>query len=283
MSTLPYLDQHFDWQTPEVVFAYDEFPLWSAAPGLMLLNQIDYSKGSTVLDIGFGTGFPLLTLARRFGPDARIIGLDVWKEAIERTRQKIQITNLPQVELIQANAEEIPLPDNSVDIITSNLGINNFAQPKAVIQGCFRVLKPGGILYLSSNLVGTFEEFYQVFIASLENLELQASRDKVIQHMGARATLQGVTHLFESAHFDLIRVEEQVSHQKYADGTAFFHDYFTIMSFLPTWKTMVPPQHLRTVFEQVELRLNQLAQANGGLLLSIPLAAFSFQKRPNLT
>ena len=59
-----------DWQNPEIVDIYDEVNLWSAPFGLLLLEQLPMQPGLTIVDVGFGTGFPLIELAQRFGPTA---------------------------------------------------------------------------------------------------------------------------------------------------------------------------------------------------------------------
>ena len=65
---------------PEVVSALDELSLWSAPFGLKLLDSVLYKKNMNVLDIGFGTGFPLTELAMRLGKTSRIYGVDPWNE-----------------------------------------------------------------------------------------------------------------------------------------------------------------------------------------------------------
>ena len=73
----------------ELIDILDELPLWSAPFGLKLLDFVDYKSNITALDIGFGTGFPLVELAMRLGSGSTVYGIDPWDKALERTRQKI--------------------------------------------------------------------------------------------------------------------------------------------------------------------------------------------------
>ena len=72
-----YLNTNFD--QVKVISAFDELPLWSAPFGLKLLDAIDYKTDMTVLDVGFGSGFPLTELAMRLGNSSVVYGIDSWK------------------------------------------------------------------------------------------------------------------------------------------------------------------------------------------------------------
>jgi arsenite methyltransferase len=91
---------------------------------------------------------------------------------------------------LEQDAATLDLPDASVDVIVSNLGINNFADPGAVLQTCFRVARPGSTLLLTTNLVGHMAEFYDVYRAVLIELGLLdrlATLDAHINHRGTVA------------------------------------------------------------------------------------------------
>ena len=78
-----------DLGDPATVALYDEVPLWSAPFGLVLLDAVELRTDLTVLDVGCGTGFPLLELAERLGPDARLHCVDPWVPAMERLQAKV--------------------------------------------------------------------------------------------------------------------------------------------------------------------------------------------------
>ncbi len=274
-----YLNQTFNWQSEEIVAVFDDMPTWSAMPGNALLEAIEYAPNKTVVDIGYGTGYPLLQLAERFGNTCKLYGIDIWEEAIEHARLKAKRRDISNITFIKANAEDTSLNENSIDIITSNLGINNFDNPEAVIQECFRILKPQGEIYLSSNLVGTFEEFYTAFQETLAQLNFSEELEKLNNHINHRATVEGVKHQFIKHGFSSQKVIEQSYTINYANGSAFLNDYFIVMAFLPSWKVLIPTEKQEQVFGLLEEKLNNLAQQKGGLKLTIPYAVFGFTKQ----
>src|SRR5205085_980399 len=112
---------------------YDELPLWSAAFGRLLLEHVSLRPGITILDVGAGTGFLTIELAQRCGDDARVIAVDPWEAAIKRLARKVDALGLQNVRTVAKDVAAIDLPDDSVDLVVSNLGINNFAEPEAAL------------------------------------------------------------------------------------------------------------------------------------------------------
>jgi arsenite methyltransferase len=265
-----YLDQHFDWRGATLSDAYDELPLWSAVPGNLLLENLPYRGVSSVVDIGCGTGFPLLLLARRFGPETIVYGVDPWENAMARTARKIEAWGLLNVNLLQTDATKIPLAEGSIDLITSNLGLNNFDRPDAVLAECHRLLRPNGKLCMSTNLIGTFGEFYAAFeTAAKDYPEIATAIRKQADH---RQGIPQLRELLENNRFEVVKVVEQTSTFTYANGTAFLSDYFTVMGFLPSWKALVPSDLQRPLFEATETLLNAKAAQAGALRLTVPWA-----------
>ena len=157
--------------TAEFVETFDELPLWSAAFGFLLLKYVDLKPNQIVLDIGSGTGFPLFELAERLGTSCKCYGLDPWQNANNRAIKKINNYDVTNVEVIQGTAEKIPFDDESIDLIVSNLGINNFDKPDIVFTECNRVLKSKSQLALTTNLNGHWKEFYNIFEETLHQLD----------------------------------------------------------------------------------------------------------------
>jgi arsenite methyltransferase len=108
----------------------------------------------TVLDIGSGSGTDLLLAATLVGPSGRAIGLDMTEAMRDKCAANARAAGLTNVEVIDGNAESIPLPDASVDVVTSNGVINLVPAKGAAIAEIHRVLVPGGRVQIADIVVG---------------------------------------------------------------------------------------------------------------------------------
>src|ERR1700757_3757246 len=102
------------------------------------------NPGETVLDLGSGGGIDVLLSAKRVGPTGRAYGLDMTEEMLALANENKRKAGAQNVEFLKGEIENIPLPDNSVDVIISNCVINLSANKDRVLGEAFRVLKPGG-------------------------------------------------------------------------------------------------------------------------------------------
>src|SRR5246500_2298280 len=100
--------------------------------------------GEVVLDLGSGGGIDVLLSAKRVGPSGKAYGLDMTDEMLTLARENQRKAGVDNVEFLKGEIEDIPLPDNSVDVIISNCVINLSADKDKVLREAFRVLKPGG-------------------------------------------------------------------------------------------------------------------------------------------
>ena len=104
----------------------------------------ELKPGEVVLDLGSGGGIDVLLSAKRVGPTGKAYGLDMTDEMLALARENQRKAGVENVEFLKGEIENIPLPDNSVDVIISNCVINLSADKDRVLREAFRVLKPGG-------------------------------------------------------------------------------------------------------------------------------------------
>ncbi|MBS1537112.1 MAG: methyltransferase domain-containing protein [Bacteroidetes bacterium] len=272
-----YLSYTFD-DSEEFINTFDELPLWSASFGLLLLKHLELQPNLTVIDIGSGAGFPLTELAGRLGNSCKLYGLDPWVNANKRAKQKIKNYNLSNVEIIECSAEAIPFPKNSIDLIVSNLGINNFDNPQAVFSECNRVLKPNGRLVLTSNLNGHWKEFYSIFYTTLKQLGKESLIPALKQDEEHRGTVESISKLFIEHGFIISRHFEEYFEMKFLDGSAFLHHNFVKLGWLTSWLKLFPKNELEEIFTSLEHNLNEHSARNNGLILSVPMAYIEGEK-----
>jgi arsenite methyltransferase len=131
------------YDTPQA----DELPAEAMLASLGCGNPTALAKlnpGETVLDLGSGGGIDVLLSAKRVGPTGKAYGLDMTDEMLALANENKQKSGLQNIDFLKGEIEDIPLPENSVDVIISNCVINLSADKDRVLKEAFRVLKPGG-------------------------------------------------------------------------------------------------------------------------------------------
>lgn len=125
----------------------DQIPVRAAQLSLGCGNPTaltNLREGETVLDLGSGGGIDVLLSARRVGPTGKAIGLDMTEEMLERARENQRKAGIDNAEFLKGEIEDVPLPDESVDVVISNCVINLSTDKRRVLAEAYRVLRPGG-------------------------------------------------------------------------------------------------------------------------------------------
>jgi arsenite methyltransferase len=271
MDALGFLHFEPDFSSPRLIAAYDELPLWSAMFGVLLLEEIPLTGVQVALDVGCGSGFPLIELAERLGAGAHVHGIDPWPAALARAAQKIASRDTPNVTLHEGDAAAMPFAAGTFDLIVSNLGLNNFDDRVAAVGECRRVARPGATMALTTNLQGHMKEFYAAFDEVLDGAGDKEARQRLRQHVAHRATVAGISKLLGGGGFSVTRVVERTGSMRFATGTALLNHYFIKLGFLDAWKKLVPGREAE-MFLRLRHRLDELARREGELRLTIPMA-----------
>ena len=265
-----------DWKRKEIVNIYDEVSLWSAPFGRLLLENIPMKLGATVLDIGFGTGFPLIELSQRFGAPSKIYGVDIWEEAILRTKNKIELFSLNNIEILSTSATEMAIADNSIDLVTSNLGVNNFEERKKVYAEIKRVLKPSGSLCITTNPVGTFSELFDLFESVFLEMGLPEEIEKLRHYIEQRNTEAQIIAEFAQAGLTLKHRKSDSTTMRFCDAAALLDHGLLRIGFRSSWESMVRAERVDAFFAKLKERLNGVIREQGVFEMSIPMLYLEF-------
>jgi arsenite methyltransferase len=163
------------------------------------------SPGEVVLDLGSGGGIDVLLSARRVSPGGRAYGLDMTDEMLELAEKNRAEAMAENAEFLKGHIEDIPLPEDHVDVVISNCVINLSTDKPKVISEAFRVLKPGGRFAVSdmvflgdkgklpAELVRSMEAWSGCVSGALEKDEYE----KLLREVGFEDVGVEVTHTYE--------------------------------------------------------------------------------------
>jgi SAM-dependent methyltransferase len=146
-------------------------------------------KGETVLDLGSGAGFDCFLAANKVGKDGKVIGVDMTPAMIKKAKENAKKNGYTNVEFRHGDIENLPITENSVDVIISNCVINLSPDKKQVFQEAFRVLKPGGRIIVSDivlhkELPDYVKNSVEAYVGCIAGASLKSEYLKFIKEAG---------------------------------------------------------------------------------------------------
>lgn len=257
----------------------DELPLWSAPFGLTLLDTVKPGKGMKVLDIGSGSGFPMLELAERLGQSCRVYGIEISDLCTEMIREKIRNLEITNAEIISGTAENLPFSDDFFELVVSNNGLNNVKDEKQALRECFRVAKPGAQLVTTFNLPHTMTEFYDILEAVLNLHGMKEEVARMHDHIfEKRKPVEYYIAVLKDSGFEIRTVNMDGFKYRFNDGSSFLRHHLVRNAFLPRWEEIVPLESREEIFREVTEEMNRVALENGCLEISVPYVCIDFYK-----
>jgi arsenite methyltransferase len=265
-----FLERPAGWMPPRLAEIYDETSFWSARFGALLFDHLEIRRGIRGLDVGCGTGFPLIELAQVHGTSSHFTGIDIWADALARARVKLELHGLTNVDLVEADVASMPFPDAHFDLVVSNIGINNFPDETAALRECRRVAKTGARLIHTTNVQGHFGALYAMLDAILSKHGLEPARDALRREEEHRHSKQAITNLLVDTGFTVSRCFEQSFRIRFADGSAMLR-HSLVRWFLDGWRQAIGADNEREVFNTLEIQLNAAAERDGCVEMTVPM------------
>ncbi len=266
-----YLNKSFDLENSDFISVIDELPLWSAPFGLKLLEKVVYKKNITAIDIGCGLGFPLLEIAMRLGNSCKVYGIDPWAKAVERAYNKINHYGITNVKIITGGAENIPLPDSSVDLIFSNNGINNVNDLNKTLSELSRIAKSEAQFVFTFNTDKTMSEFYSIFESVLKDKNLLTEARKIKDHIyEKRKPVEEIVYLLKENNFSVNEIKYEEFYYSFVDGKTMLSHFLIRLAFIESWIKIIPNEIQQAIFKEIEEKLNEKAVELGSIKLTVP-------------
>ena len=267
-----------NWKSREVVNIFDEVTLWSAPFGRLLLENIPMFPKAQIVDIGFGTGFPLIELSQRFGEPSIIYGVEIWKEGISRAKEKISTLDINNIEIIEESATKMSISDHQIDLVTSNLGVNNFDDKELVYLEINRILKQGGTLAITTNPIGTFKELFEIFNAIFGEANLEEEQQKLKKHIEHRNNKQGLISEIEKYGFRLVKTISDTTNLRFVDSVAILNHSLIRIGFREVWENMIGEENINEFFSRLVDKITDIIDTEGEFIMTIPMLYLEFEK-----
>lgn len=273
-----YLNRPIDYSQPYVASALDEMSYWAARFAQLIFENIELRPNLRVLDLGTGTGCPLFELAQMHGTSCQFIGVDVWSAGLQRAVHKLDVYDLDYVHLIEGSGERLPFPSGSFDLVVGNVLLNNLPKIGKVLRECHRIMKPDARLIMTTNLVGHMRRFYSVYRRVLSDFEKTHYLTRLADNEAHRGTKEQHLAVLNSMGFQIIRTIDDNLNLRFLDGSTMLRHSLIRLGFLDGWRHVVESYDEERVFQALEVLLNQIAEREGDLRMTVPMLYIEAQK-----
>lgn len=219
-------------------------PVWSEPFGRGLLEGLEIPPKAQVLDVGCGTGYPLLALLERMDESSRVIGIDRDSAMLDIARRRAGGLAGKRVFLKVEDIERLTFADEVFDVAVANLVLHDTEDPRRVLSEMRRVLRPAsGRVGVTRPLAGTFVEFYDLLREAIEaGGEPQAGPvlAKLDDHMKLFLDAPEARAELETAGFEDVKVEVRRFSLLFRSSREFFFAPVIEHGFLRRWKDLFP-------------------------------------------
>ncbi len=278
-----YLTATFDINAPGMADVYDSVvvPQWSSLFGHFIVSELLVTPRpahAQVLDVGCGTGYPAIELARYLGNDMDITGIDIWESGVESARRKAQEQWLRSVVFLPVDIAHAQFPENSFDIITSNLGYGSFADHGRSIAVMTRLLRENGTIICTAALQTTFREFLDLYHEVLTDLALTSYAEALVNSIKNRPTIAAMRAAFQQTGLQIVHEAAENTTIEFADARDFFTSPVIALQYIIGWRGVITDIHLRKIiFAELERRLDAKAKEENGLKFTVSIGMISAQ------
>jgi arsenite methyltransferase len=212
-------------------------------------------------------------MTQRFGEDSKIYGMDIWESGLKKCQEKIRVLDLKNVTIFEQDASTIPLENNSIDLITSNLGINNFEQKEVVLAECLRVLKKEGHLSIATNTMETFKELFDIFSAVIKEEKIDIDPNLFTKNRG---TKESIIDEIEAIGFTCSKIVSSQTNMRFTNAMAVLDHRLIRIGFMASWEGIIPEKKQKIFFEKVLFKIDDVIQKEGEFRMGIPVLYLEF-------
>ncbi|MCS6913110.1 MAG: methyltransferase domain-containing protein [Myxococcales bacterium] len=269
------------------VYESDILPVWGQRFGRLLLRHIELPPKAMVLDAMCATGYVSLALLSRLGDGVRVVAVDPSSAMLDVARSKAAAAGVAQGRRLFFRSEPVepglPFASDVFDLVLSNLGLWDVAQPRRLLHEMVRVARPGARVAATMPLWGTFAELFELFSAVLEARGLREAEQRLGAYISSMPSLLEAKSWLVEAGLEQPRVECVPFSLLFGSGRELFFAPLIEYGHLPDWKEAVGPTEVQEVFWQLKDAIDQQLRPTGGapwrpFVLTVRAACLSGRK-----